>query len=308
MKICFYGVGGVGGYFGSLVTRKFNEIHDFYFVARGKHKDAICSNGLTLKKSGGEEIINVMPKKCTDTADDLPVCDIIVVSVKSYDLANVAREMVKITGEKTIILPLLNGVDIYERIRLHLSSGIVFPSCVYVGTHIESPGVIFQKGGSCKISLGKDPQSPDFYPEALLKLLKESGIHFSWEDNVNVSIWSKYMFIAAYGLVTAAFNKTLGEVLEDPELGKLTREIMFEIETIAKKLNIALPLDIVGSSFVKAGQFPYEAKTSFQRDVEAKGKINEGDLFGGTIMRFGERLGIPTPQTRKVYEMLLQLL
>jgi 2-dehydropantoate 2-reductase len=306
MKICFFGVGGVGGYFGTLVTKKFKGEHDIYFIARGSHKNAICSKGLTLKKAGGEEIIIVSPELCTDTVDNLPVCDIIILAVKAYDLTNAAKEISKIADEKTLVLPLLNGVDIYERIREHLHTGVVLQSCVYVGTHIESPGVIYQKGGSCTIYAGNDPMFPDLYPESLLTLLKDSEIDINWEDNIKISIWSKYMFIAAFGLVTATYEKTLGEIMEDPELGKMTKSIMNEIEEIAKRLNIPLSSDIVDTSFLKAKQFPYETKTSFQRDVESKGKINEGDLFGGTLIRYGEALKISTPDTKNVYERLLR--
>ncbi len=307
MKICFFGVGGVGGYFGALTTHKFNKVHDIYFIARGKHKEAICLNGLTLKKAGGNEIINVYPKKCTDSVFDLPICDIIILSVKAYDLDNAVKELSKITNEKTIILPLLNGVDIYQRIRKHLKVGIVLPSCVYIGTHIESPGVIFQKGGSAIIYLGSDPKQPNFKLELLFELFKSSQIDFEYKENVNVSIWSKYMFIAAYGLVTAVFNKTVGEVLENPELSKKTKSIMEEIDQIAKKLNIPLENGIVEKSLLKASQFPYETKTSFQRDVESKGKVNEGDVFGGTIIRLGLELGVKTEVTEEIYNRLLKM-
>ncbi len=49
MIICFFGVGGVGGYFGKIITDYFKEKHDICFVARGEHKNIICENGLTLK-------------------------------------------------------------------------------------------------------------------------------------------------------------------------------------------------------------------------------------------------------------------
>jgi len=306
MNVCFFGVGGVGGYFGALVTNKFKDVHDIHFIARGNHKEVICSKGLTLKKAGGEEIIVVTPKQCTDTIEKLPICDIIILSVKEYDLANAAKQISKIANEHTIILPLLNGVDIYDRIREHLKVGIVLPSCVYVGTHIESPGVIYQKGGSCKISIGKDPLHPDFYPESLLILLTDSGIDFSWEDEVEISIWSKYMFIAAFGLVTATYKKTLGEILDSTELSRLTKAIMSEIEQIARKINISLGSDIVHTSFMKASQFPSETKTSFQRDVESKGRINEIDLFGGTLIRLSERYDISIPNTKNVYERFMK--
>lgn len=306
MKICFFGVGGVGGYFGAIITNKFKGVHDIYFVARGEHKNEICTNGLTLKKAGGEQIINVSPTKCTDNVDDLPICDIVFLSVKGYDLANAARSIQKIIHEKTIILPLLNGVDIYERIRANLSTGIVLPSCVYIGTHIESPGIIYQKGGSCNIFIGRDPKFPNFNPDTLLTLLSDSNLEFKLDDNIKVPIWSKYMFISAYGLVTATYEKTLGEILDDSELSQITKAIMYETEQIALRLNIPMDKDIVESSFFKGKQFPYETKTSFQRDVESKGKINEIDLFGGTLIRFGEKYNIPIPNIKMVFDKFME--
>jgi 2-dehydropantoate 2-reductase len=305
MKICFYGVGGVGGYFGTLVTQRFKDEHGIYFIARGKHKDFICKNGLTLKRDGGAEVINVSPEKCTDNIHVLPVCDIIILSVKGYDLVNAVNDISVISSQDTIILPLLNGVDIYERIRKYLDKAIVLPSCVYIGTYIESPGIISQDGGDSKILIGYDPMFPDFYPESILNLLKESKINFNWEKNIQVSIWSKYMFIAAYGLVTATYDKTVGEVLESSELSQITKSIMKEIEKIAKRLNIPLDSDIVDTSFFKAKQFPFETRTSFQRDVESKGKTNEADIFGGTIIRYGDELGIPVPNTRDILKKLM---
>ena len=43
-KVCVYGVGGVGGYFGGKITdvnRIKDAKHEVYFIARGKHLDAI---------------------------------------------------------------------------------------------------------------------------------------------------------------------------------------------------------------------------------------------------------------------------
>jgi 2-dehydropantoate 2-reductase len=306
MKICFFGVGGVGGYFGAHIVKTFRDVHEIYFIARGRHKEAICANGLTLKKTGGAEVLNVRPFRCTDNTDDIPECDIIVLAVKGYDLAGAIAQLNGIVHKKTMILPLLNGVDICERIRENLKEGLVFPSCVYVGTHIESPGVIFQKGGSCKIFIGPDPEHPDFYPEALLSLFRDSANEIEWQKDVQPAIWSKFMFVAAYGLVAACYDKSLGEVLENSTFSSETKFIMYEIEAIAGKLDIALDNDIVEKSFLKAFEFPYEARTSFQRDIEMKGAINEGDLFGGTIIRYGERLSVPVPVSSTIYQKLLK--
>jgi 2-dehydropantoate 2-reductase len=308
MKICFYGVGGVGGYFGSLITQKLSNSNDIYFIARGNHKDVINSQGLTLKKSGGEEIIIAKPKLCTNEINEIPICDIIIVSVKSYDLPIVSEELNQISNKETIILPLLNGVDINERIREKLNTGIVMKSCVYVGTHIESPGVIYQKGGSCKISIGPDPKNKACSPEKLLNLLKNGNINFEWNINVQEAIWSKYIFIASFGLVTSTFDKTLGEIIQDKILLEKTKAIMNEVLEVSKKLNVNLNSDIVNKSIEKANQFPFETKTSFQRDIEKKGVINERDLFGGTLIKYSDKFEIDIPNIKSIYSRLNKML
>ncbi len=81
---------------------------------------------------------------------------------------------------------------------------------------------------------------------------------------------------------------------------------MTEIAAIAHKKGVKLPEDIVEKSVNKAGNFSFEAKTSYQRDVEAKGRRNEGDLFGGTIVKMGKKYGVPTPVTERVYGEILK--
>ena len=308
MNICFYGVGGVGGYYGTLLSKYFNETGkgNIYFIARGKHKDAIIEKGLLVKKEGGKEELLIKPHLCTDTVNDLPVCDIVVVSVKGYDLESVTKEIDEIIDENSIILPLLNGADIYDRMRQYLKKGYILPACLYLGTHIESPGVIFQKGGTGQISVGKDPLYPEFYPEKLMSLFKQADILIEFFEDVNIEIWTKYIFIASFALVTATYNKTIGEVANDKELGILVKNIMQEIEFIAKALKIELPSDIVETSFSKANQFPFETKTSFQRDVETKGRQSEWDLFGSTIIRYAEKFTISVNSTKETLDKLLK--
>lgn len=119
-------------------------------------------------------------------------------------------------------------------------------------------------------------------------------------------IWTKYIFIASFALVTATYNKTIGETAQDEKLGALAKNIMREIAEVAQALKVDLPSDIVETSFSKAGQFPIETKTSFQRDVEAKGRQSEWDLFGGTVIRYAEKFGISADNTKDTLDALLR--
>jgi 2-dehydropantoate 2-reductase len=306
-EIWIYGVGGVGGYFGGKIAYEATTHPEaaprVSFIARGDHFLSIHRRGLILNTAETDGVICV-PYRITDRPETLPEPDLCLLCVKSYDLDEALRKLSTKMKEGTIIISLLNGVDIYERVRNVLRKGIVLPACAYVGTHIEEAGVVTQKGAPGIILVGKDPAFPGFDPGPLLTLFTNADIKLTWVEDPFPAIWEKFIFIAAFGLVTAYSDKTLGGVAADPELRGLVEKIMGEILAIAKQKEISLPPGIVEISIAKANNFPYETKTSYQRDIEAKGRLNEGDLFGGTIIRMGQDEKIPTPVTQRIYESI----
>ncbi len=70
---------------------------------------------------------------------------------------------------------------------------------------------------------------------------------------------------------------------------------MDEVVNIARAKNVELSPSAAEDSLLKEKAFPYNTKTSLQRDYEMADKRDERDLFGGTIIRLGKELGIPTP-------------
>jgi len=309
MKVAVIGVGGVGGYFGGRLAHAFGNRSgssvEVYFVARGSHLEAIKKNGLVLKTSD-QGILTCKPAYATDKIEELRDVDLFIIGVKGFDLAETALSLSRNMKETAAILPLLNGVDVRERLRNHIKKGIIFPACVYVSAYIEEPGVVIQTGKPGRIILGPDPENPGSPPRELLQALKEASITYDWEKDAYPAIWEKYVFIASFGLVSSRFDKTLGEIYEDDHLNSLVRKIMEEIYQIASKKGISLPAQIVETSVKKALLFPREAQTSLQRDIKQK-KRNELDLFGRTIVDEGMRLDVPVPVTKQIYEELLPL-
>lgn len=304
LNVGIIGAGGVGGYFGGKLCRAMRTRGiQLYFVARGPHLEQIRQKGLTVKTAAEGEW-TCRPTLATDSIQQLPLLDICLICVKSYDLSKAVQELREKVFGTTAILPLLNGIDIYERIRADLDVAHVFPGCVYIGAHIQSPGKIIQQGGSCKIIIGRDPLAIRVVPRRLLELFDCSSIQYEWVEDISASLWSKYIFIAAYGLVGAAFDKTLGQITESPQLREFVRRVMSEIAALAQEKGISLPSDVIDESFERGRDFAYDAKTSFQRDFDAAGKPDERDLFSGAILRLGRQLGVETPATRELREIL----
>lgn len=305
MNIAVVGIGGVGGYFGGKLAALAERDPGFkvHFIARGAHLAAIRAQGLELDAEEGR--MTARPTMATDKIGDLPALDLCLVCVKGYDLAAVLGQLKDKVGGSTAVLPLLNGVDIYERASQVLESGYLHPSCVYISASLEGPGKVRQRGPLSTILFGADPRRKEENRGAL-EVLQKAGIKHAWKDEPFLEIWSKYLFIAPFGLVTADSGLTIGEVIQSAPHLEAVRRIMGEIIALSKAKGILLPPSAIEDTIEKAKKFPFETKTSFQRDVASPGKPDERDLFGGSILRLGKELGVPTPGTAEVFSSILR--
>ena len=299
------GVGGVGGYFGGKLccARSGDAETQVCFLARGEHLAAIRRQGLSVSTSEEGDFV-AEPAIAGDDVGDFPPLDLALICVKSFDLAEALATTAPCLRDDTLILPLLNGVDVYERIRAVEQRGHVLPACVFVGTHLAGPGRVVQRGGACRILFGDDPRRPSSKTGEVARLLDSAGIRHDCFDDVRPEIWKKYLFIAAFGLVTAAHAKTLGEVLASRELSRLVQDVMHEIVAVAGRLGVSLPATAVADAFAKASAFPPETKTSFQRDYEGGAGRDERELFGGAVLRLSVEAGLSAPVTQAIYESL----
>ena len=299
------GVGGVGGYFGGRIAAAVAEGHEpgwaVHFIARGEHLAALREGGLTLD-AAGERII-CRPASAVGALAEAPVPDVVLLCVKGYDLDGAARQIAAHSLAGTVVVPLLNGVDVYERVRRAVPAGRVLPACALVGTHLERSGLVKQVGDPGRVFLGADPAHPGNAPEAFLRLLEASSIDYRWFDDARPAIWEKFLFISAFGLVTATSGKSVGEVLADAGAMRDVVGIMSEVLEIAALEGVVMPVDATEAALAKARAFPFATKTSLQRDVEAR-RRHEGDLFGGAILRLGEPHGVDMRCTRRVYARL----
>lgn len=305
-NIYIIGLGGVGGYFGFKLNAV-NESNNIHFVARGETLEKVQANGLILKSPEVPEE-TTHPTSVISDISQIKDADLILVCVKEYDLEKVCEQLAPNITDTTVLMPFMNGADIYERVRKIIPSGIVLPSCVYVASHIEEKGIISHKGKTGKIVFGRDPQNQDANIEWIEKLLKESKVVVSFEEDAFPGIWTKFIFIASFGLVTARYNEPMGAVCKPGPLHDRAWAIMEEIKKIADAKEIGLPEDIIPVTFEKASTFPGHSPTSLQLDVNSDKAQNELELFAGAIIRYGKELSIDTPATQSIYEEIKEVL
>lgn len=112
------------------------------------------------------------------------------------------------------------------------------------------------------------------------------------------------MCVAPYGLITAAYDKTMREVYEDENLSRKVLRIMEVVYQLAETRGVYLEKDSVKRAYELAKDFPWDTKTSFQRDYEKKRGCDERETFGGTILTLAEKYQVEVEDIRKLYEGL----
>lgn len=302
MRIAVAGIGGVGGYYGGKLAYKYGPSgeHEIIFIARGEHLKAIRENGLQLDAQEGS--YKAFPTVATDKSGEAGVFDVVLFCVKSYGLEAAAAMFDENVRDHTVVIPLLNGVDIVDRLRKVFSRGKVINGCVYISAFIEEPGKVKQVGGSCQLIFGPDGGNVEPF-KVIQDVFVDAGIKSELTADSALHVWSKYIFISPMAGMTSLLMKPFGAIMEDEGTQGLLRGLIKETEAVARKKGINLPENIVNATLGKVAAFPYETKTSIQLDFE-KGRPTELEIFTGYIVRAGKELGVPTPLHDDIYERL----
>ena len=301
-KIVIVGLGGVGGYFGGFLAKKYveNPGIEIYFVARGEHLKKVQEKGLTLITE--TETFQVFPTLATDDITEIGRADYIIMTPKSYDLESTVEQIKPMIGSGTVILPLLNGIDNSEKIRNLLPETEVWDGCCYIVAKIKEPGVVENAGNIHRIVFGYKNQSNE-RSLAFEKLLTDAGIEARFYENILTEIWKKFFFISTSASLTSYFNVSYGEILTDKERLQTLIDISTELIKIANAEGITIEKNEIEKLIHQFGKLPAGSTTSMHRDFQA-GKNTEADSLTGIVLNLGRKYGITTPTYEKVYTKL----
>jgi hypothetical protein len=118
--------------------------------------------------------------------------------------------------------------------------------------------------------------------------------------------WEKLICNVAYSAPCALTGMTVGEVMEDPDVGPVSRAAATEAFEVARALGIALGFDDpVAHVREFAGRMPL-AKPSVLLDLEA-GRPSEVGVINGAVVREAARTGLATPVNSALTGLVLAL-
>jgi len=301
--ILIAGIGGVGGYFGGLLAKEFQNDPTVavQFLARGKNLDAIRTNGLTIVK--GSDSSTAFPQKASDTPSDLDKADYIILCTKTYDLEATLVQLQDCITEKTVILPLLNGLDSTSKIKRHYPNVMVLEGCVYLVSRLSAPGIVTNSGNIESLFFGSDKVSDERLLQ-LETLLKQAGIQATLTPDIVSVLWKKFIFVSAIATATSFYDQSVGEILENPDNRNTLLALLTEVYALAQAKQIPLPEDSVTATLTNIETLPFAATSSLHSDFKNEKRQTELDALTGYVVSEGRAYGVATPVYEKLYTAL----
>lgn len=300
MKIAIIGSGGVGGYFGGKMA---HAGFDVTFFARGEHLKAIQTNGLTIKSIDGNFKVNA--PKATDQIKNIGFADLIIIAVKAWQLKELAIELKSIVHDKTLIIPLLNGILAIDELKEQINEQNLIGGLCRIISKIESPGVINHMGITPTIVFGEISNTKTERLLAIKEVFDTSGIKSNIANDIQAELWKKFIAICVSGLL-AVTKTTYGELRVLKETRQMMIELLNEVYELSKAIGIKIEAGFLDKTISFIDSFNYNATSSLTRDVW-EGKPSEIEYQNGTVVRLGEKYGIPTPINRFVYNCILPM-
>ena len=289
MKICVFGAGGLGGFFGGWLAASGQDVT---FVARGKHLAAMQSGGLEIRSELGNRRLSSV--NAVDDPASVGLVDVLLFTVKTFDLTEGAKKCHSLVRPDTLVVSMLNGVEWVEQLKnmfgeQHLAAGITV-----VPSNIVSPGVIGHKGLGTAVTLGAFDEAATGSLKAFRDAMRAAGIDARIDNDIEVTLWTKFIGWSAGAGVTGLSRQPFGELQRDAALKETLMAAMTEAEAVTRGSGIGISHNVVSEMMAVVQSLPPDAKSSMLVDLE-NGKRLELEAGTGAVVRLGHQLGIETP-------------
>jgi 2-dehydropantoate 2-reductase len=296
IKICIVGCGALGSVIaGHLARLEDVEVHA-YDVSQ-EHTRAITERG--LKISGAVDFTARL--HATSQASEIPPCDFGILATKSIHTRAAIEQTAHIFGNSSAVCSVQNGLGneeiIAERVRYVMRGAAGF------GVHMEGPGhAVLEVNGKLWIGPFEPSGIPYSFVEQLAGLANRAGLHFVPMRDARGAQWTKLVFNASANPIGALTRLHHGAVARFAPTAALHEGLLREGEAVAQALGITLHGDPRAIS-AEGAKGPTRRSASMLVDILAQ-RATEVDFINGAIADLGEKMGIPVPLNRALWQLV----
>ena len=287
MKILIVGAGGIGGFFGAKLQQSGADIT---YLLREQRQQLIQAQGLTIETPKGSFTIH---PKTVLAAQLEPIYDLIILACKAFDLDDSLHSIAKASSQG-VILPFLNGFTHLEVLDRQFGKERVMGGVAHIAATISESGSVKQLTELGSFTIGPRTPQQVALSQELFSLCKKTDFDAFYHENIEQTLWDKWVFLATLAGMTTMCRGSIGEIAATPYGKDLSKRMFAECCAIASSEGhpIAEKTQLSSQEILTKEGSPFTA--SMLRDLLAS-KKNEHQHILGDLIGFANQGSIDCP-------------
>lgn len=317
MKIAVVGCGAVGSYYGAMLCRAGQDVH---FLLRTDY-GAVRRNGLQVRSLAGDFRVNPHTAR---RPEEIGVSDLVLIGLKTTANDQFRKLLPRLVGSQTAVVTLQNGLGNEEQLAQLFPTEQILGGLCFVCLNRIEPGVIHHLDHGL-VMLGEFQRRPGSRTHDITALFLHAGVPCKVTDNLARAHWEKLVWNIPFnglGVASAAGYEafenqpgndrhqlsdclTTDKLLNDPRWEQLVRELMHEVISVARALELDVPDELAEKQIARTRTMgAYKASTLL--DFERGFPLELEGLFLAPL-REALRVGVATPRLRTLCDILQKL-
>ncbi|BAI62732.1 2-dehydropantoate 2-reductase [Methanocella paludicola SANAE] len=288
MKISVVGAGALGTFYCAMLS---SSGQDVTLVCREKDAAAL-SKGIQV--TGAVEV-----SATPSIATSVPSSDLVLVTVKAYDVGDAVRGIKPKPG--AIVVVIHNGLGPDEAAASIIGKGHVAVGVSYSGVTFMGPGNV-RLAGYTETVLGSVEPEVATRLSVVREALEKAGLKARIAGDIRAAQWEKLYANIAINPVTAITGLNNGALLEVPELKALVANVVNEAAQVSKAMGIVTSVDPLENTY-KVIRDTSGNRSSMLQDVTRR-RRTEIDALNGKVCELGQKHGVPTPYNDTITSLI----
>jgi 2-dehydropantoate 2-reductase len=298
MRLLVVGAGSTGGYFGGRLAQAGRDVT---FLVRPAREAQLSERGLRIVSPHGDATLH--PKLITADAIKQSY-DVVLLTVKGFQLEDALVELAPAIGPDTMILPVLNGMRHMDVIGERFSPDNLVGCALKVATTLDDDGRIVQLAPFQDLAYGELDGSMTDRIRALDAFMQGADIGARLSSVIRREIWEKWILLAALGAITCLMRGTIGEIEACPGGAAFALALLDEVIAIVEAVGEPPSEAFVTSARKQLTEKGAPLASSMFRDLQ-RGRRVEVEQIIGDLLRRGAKAQIAAPLVSAAYVHLL---
>ena len=222
MRILIVGAGATGGYFGARLAQAGRDVT---FLVRERRFKQLSENGLVLRTPQGVEKLQ---PQLAQAGSLHGAWDLIILTVKSFGLAQAIEDIAPAVGEQTLIMPILNGMRHFDTLRDRFGDKVI-GGLVKINATLGEQGEVVRMTPLHQIYYGALDGHNDARLQRVDEALRAASVDTIFSDNIIGELWEKWLLLSTLGAVCCLARGDTQQALTAEGGEALLRTIFSEV-------------------------------------------------------------------------------